>query len=231
MSTTHLPSKRTVQNIAIDLSAPAPSVLFRIAGCLQNGGIAAIPTDTCYGLAVNPFHATSVDRLFVLKGRDRSKPIPLLISHMDMLRPLVREVTPLAEQIMTRCWPGPLTLIFKASEAVPPILTGGTHTIGLRLPNSPFLRGLIEVMGCPITATSANRSGAPPLPSAEAIEAGLGGFIDLIVEGGECGGLPSTVLDVRSSRIKVIREGALALSTFARVMGWGPDWGESSPLD
>ncbi len=199
------------EKIVIAPSDPDPAAILCIAGAIRSGGIVAIPTDTCYGLACDPFNATSVRRLFTLKGRDPSKPILLLISRREMLHPLVSEILPLAEQIIARHWPGPLTLVFKSSGVVSPILTGGTGTLAVRLPNAPFIARLIETVGFPITATSANRSGDPDPASAQEVEAALGMSLDLIVDGGPCRNVPSTVLDVTSPHPRIIRQGALRL--------------------
>jgi L-threonylcarbamoyladenylate synthase len=195
----------------ISPSDPDPAAILRIADCIQAGGIVAIPTDTCYGLATDPFNAASVQRLFTLKGRDPSKPILLLISRREMLHPLVSEILPLAEQMMAGYWPGPLTLIFKSSDVVSKVLTGGTDTIAIRLPDSPFLSRLIEAIGFPITATSANRSGDPNPTSAQEVEAALGPSLDMIIDGGPCSNISSTVLDVTTRQPRIIREGGLRL--------------------
>ncbi|TAK06551.1 MAG: threonylcarbamoyl-AMP synthase [Candidatus Manganitrophaceae bacterium] len=205
----------------IDPDDPDRSVLFAAAALIRKGGVVAIPTDTFYGLAADPFNLKVVRRLFEIKGRDSSKPILLLISGLQMLPSLVEEVSPLAEKLIGRFWPGPLTLIFKASKQLPDLLTGGTGTIGVRFPNAPLPIRLIDQVGFPITATSANRSGAPSPASAQEVERGLGAAVDCILDGGVCSTLPSTVLDVTASEPHLLREGRVSADQVAAAIKKG----------
>lgn len=204
--------------IPIDPDDPDPSVLFDAAALIRKGGVVAIPTDTFYGLAADPFDPKAVFRLFEIKGRESSKPILLLISGLKMLPSLVEEVSPLAEKVIGRFWPGPLTLIFKASKRLPDRLTGGTGTVGVRFPNAALPIRLIDQVGFPITATSANRSGAPSPASAQEVERALGDFLDCILDGGRCSTLPSTVLDVTTSKPNLLREGRVSAEELAAVL-------------
>jgi L-threonylcarbamoyladenylate synthase len=204
--------------IPIDPDDPDPSILSDVAALIRKEGVVAIPTDTFYGLAADPFDAKVVSRLFGIKGRETSKPILLLISGLQMLPPLVEEISPLAEKIMSRFWPGPLTLIFKASKRLPDLLTGGTGTIGIRFPNAILPIRLIDRVGFPITATSANRSGEPSPASAQEVERSLGVAIDAILDGGPCSTLPSTILDVTTSEPNLLREGRISAEQLAAAM-------------
>lgn len=201
--------------IPIDPDDPDSSLLSDAAALIRKGGVVAIPTDTFYGLAANPFDSQVVSRLFDIKGRESSKPILLLISRLEMLPSLVEEISPLAEKVMARFWPGPLTLIFKASKRLPDLLTGGTGTIGIRFPKAVLPVRLIDRVGFPITATSANRSGEPSPASAQEVARALGASLDGILDGGPCSTLPSTVLDVTTSEPNLLREGRVSAEQLA----------------
>ena len=204
--------------ISVNPAAPDPDVLSFLAGVLRKGGVIAYPTDTLYGLGANPFDRAAVDRLFKIKGRDYSKPILLLISSLETLNPLVRDVSSFAEKIIKAFWPGSLTLIFKASPSLPDLLTAGTGKIGLRLPEATLPIRLIDTIGFPLTATSANLSGAPPAKSASEIEPTLISSVDHILDGGVCSTIPSTVLDVSVDPPRLLREGKISAATLSPWM-------------
>ena len=195
-------------------SDPPIAVITEAVRIITAGGVVALPTDTLYGLAADPWSATAVERLFQIKRRPASNPISLLISNREMLRAVVSEITPEAQRVMDAFWPGPLTLIFKGA-ALPDRLTAGTGTIAVRLPDSRFLVRLIEVVGGPITATSANRSGDADLHSAQDVLSVLGDEVDLIIDGGLRAGLPSTLVDVTGPVPTLIRPGAIPISSLS----------------
>src|SRR5262249_28113914 len=151
---------------------------------LRGGGIIAFPTDTAYGLGVDPFNAGAVDRLFKVKGRPETKPILLLVDSIAMAESLSVPVSRFHD-VANRFWPGPLTLILHAAPNMPVTVTAGTKTIGLRWPKAPFAAKLVERSGQPLTATSANRSGQPSTITADEVRAQLGDLVDAIVDGGD----------------------------------------------
>lgn len=184
---------------------------------VQNGEIVAVPTETYYGLGVNPFSAQAVDRLFQLKGRERHKPILILIADQAHLSRLVVEIPPVAAVLMEAFWPGPLTILFRAQPSLPAQLTGESGAIGVRLSSCAPLNALLKSVG-PLTGTSANQSGEPPACSAQEVDRLLGHAVKLIVDAGRTpGGLPSTVLDPREP-VHLIREGALSRQTIQNVL-------------
>ncbi|TLY20268.1 MAG: L-threonylcarbamoyladenylate synthase, partial [Nitrospirae bacterium] len=126
------------------------------------------------------------------------------------------------ERLMQGCWPGPLTLVFRAAAAVPSVLTAGTGTIGVRLPAYPDVQRVLEVVGGPLTGTSANRTGQPPTTTADEVERAFGTEVDLVVNGGPTpGGLPSTVVDTTVSPPRLIREGCLSQAALRAIP---PSW-------
>jgi len=178
---------------------------------ITSGGVIVYPTDTFYALGVDPKNKTAVRKLFSLKSRQTDQPILLLISGMDAVKDWVIEITPQAERLMKRFWPGPLTLVFKAAKDVLPEITAGTGTVGLRVPGSDLTRQLLTFIGFALTGTSANRSGGNNINSADEAAAVMGNMVDLILDCGEtAGGKPSTVVDVTSSKPVIVREGAVS---------------------
>ena len=197
------------------------AALSQAALVVRDGGVIAFPTETFYGLGVTPWDSAAVQRLFALKGRSSaSSPILVLIRHRQDLESLTSEISPSAELLMKACWPGPLTIVFRASSRVPSLLTAGTGTIGIRLSAAASLQRLLEAVRGPLTGTSANRSGALPAVTAEDVQASLGVDVDLILNGGRTpGGFASTVVDTTVTPVRLIREGALSRSAVLAVLG------------
>jgi len=190
---------------------------------VRGGGVIAFPTETFYGLGVDPLNVPAVQRLYDLKGRSpQTSPILVLIRSRRELRALVSEITPAAERLMQACWPGPLTLVFRAAVAVPSVLTAGTGTIGVRLSAYPDVQRVLDMIGGPLTGTSANRTGQPPATTADEVERAFGADVDLIVNGGPTpGGLPTTVVDTTVSPPRLIREGCVSHASLRAVL---PSW-------
>src|SRR5437660_9699633 len=190
---------------------------------VRSGGVIAFPTETFYGLGVDPFNVPAVQRLYDLKGRPpRTRPVLVLIRSRHELQALVSEITPAAERLIQACWPGPLTLVFRAAVAVPSVLTAGTGTIGVRLSAYPVVQQVLEVIGGPLTGTTANRTGQPQATTAAAVEHAFGSDVDLIVNGGPTpGGLPSTAVATTVSPPRLIREGSVAQHVLRAVL---PSW-------
>ena len=175
---------------------------------LLHGGVIAFPTDTFYGLGVDPFNQGAVDRIFKIKGRKKNKPLFLLVSSREQLETLVKDITPAHYTLMKGFWPGPLTLLFEPRSVIPTNLSDGR--IGIRQPGNSMTRNLISAIGQPITAPSANIEGEAPPTSAKQVDQSLGKSLDLIIDGGTCpGGEPSTLVDLTESTAQLIRPGAI----------------------
>ncbi len=186
---------------------------------LDRNGVIAVPTETFYGLAVNPFQEEALDRLFALKGRAPDKPVLVLVAGPEMLDQVVREIPAAAAGLMARFWPGPLTIIFPSQPHLPRRLTGGTGTIGVRQPRQDLTCRLITALGRPITGTSANRASRPPLTRAAAVAREFGDGVNLILEAGPCpGGLPSTIVDITTSPPRLVRAGAIPAAVLLEVI-------------
>lgn len=175
---------------------------------LRQGHIVAFPTETYYGLAVDPDNQPAVERLFALKNRPVDKPLLLLIENTTQLSSLVASIPPHFGPLMERYWPGPLTLVFPALGSVNPKITAGSKTVGVRISPHPLAGQLVQKFGKPITATSANLSGKAPAKSALEVSLMFGKDIDFILDGGETtAGLCSTIIGVKESQLFVIRQG------------------------
>jgi L-threonylcarbamoyladenylate synthase len=186
-----------------------PAGYARLAAIVASGGVLAVPTESSYALAVSPFHDHALTGLFKIKRRADGKPILVLIGDAVQVQRLAASVPAAGELLLRSFWPGPLTIIFQAHPSLPAGLTAGTGTVGLRLPAVPVLRRLLVEIG-PLTGTSANHSGQPPLCTADDVAAALGEHIDAILDAGPTpGGLPSTVFDARGP-LRIIREGRLS---------------------
>ncbi len=189
----------------------------RVGQAIREGGIVAVPTESSYALAVNPFDPRAVARLLAVKGRDDGKPILVVIGHPDQLSGLVQEVPPPAQALMDAFWPGPLTIVLTGAPSLPPALTASTGTVGVRWTSCAPLARLLGSIG-PVTGTSANRSGESPACTAEEVQQTLGAALAVIVDAGRTsGGAPSTVVDARRS-VRLLREGPITRQMLQNVL-------------
>jgi L-threonylcarbamoyladenylate synthase len=185
----------------------------RAAKIVSEGGVIAFRTDTFYGLGVDPFNAAAVAKIRELKGREENKPILLLLSDASVADRFIADRSKAFEDTAKRFWPGPLTIVGVAVSNLPPEITAGTGTVGVRVPADDDVRELVRACGGALTATSANPSGSEPARSAQEVFDYFGGRVDLVIDGGEVTATsPSTVLDVTTSPPRVVREGAIRFS-------------------
>jgi L-threonylcarbamoyladenylate synthase len=178
---------------------------------LRGGGIVALPTDTVYGLAADPFHAGATDRLFALKRRPRRVELPVLVASADQALFLAVAVPDVAHHLMARYWPGPLTLVLPRRPDLNADLGEDDATIGIRCPDHAVPLALCREMG-PIATTSANRHGRPPASSAAEVATEFGEGVEVVLDGGSCAGSPSTVVDCTGAEPRLLREGRLPWS-------------------
>lgn len=178
------------------------------AEVIKRGGVVAYPTDTFYGLAVDPRNADAVGRLFVVKGRDADKASPLIASNLAQAAEAV-DFTDLGRRLAERFWPGPMSLLLKAREVVSREALGGGDTAAIRVPADEVARGLAAAVGYCITATSANLSGRPPASTPALIDDEVRTRVDFIIHGTSPGGAPSTIVDVTGDVPRLVRAGAI----------------------
>lgn len=186
----------------------------QVRGIFKEGGMIAYPTETFYGIGVDPFNKSAVNKLFKLKGRGTDKPISILIKDKKMLSEVVEDISSSAKTLIKRFWPGPLTIIFNAKKTIPPALTGNTGKIAVRISSNPVAQKLLEAINSPITTTSANPSGKKSPVTAGEVMDYFGDKIDLIIDGGLLSGkLGSTIVDATEEKLKIIREGEIPVKT------------------
>jgi L-threonylcarbamoyladenylate synthase len=194
----------------------------KAAQVILDGGVIAFPTETFYGLGANALDEKAVRKIFRVKGREEDKPLLLLVAERSRISDLVQEITPLAEGLMGKFWPGPLTLVFRASPRVSPLLTAHTGKIGIRVSSHPVARALVEAVGRPVTGTSANPSGKPSSSTAQEVFQALGESLGAILDGGRTAGGPgSTVLDISGPSPRIVRKGAITGQELAAFFGKG----------
>lgn len=193
-----------------DKNISEETVLSRAAEILKAGGIIAYPTETFYGLGADATNEKAIRKIYTIKGRNFSSPISIIIDKAESLCPLVCEIPAVAQKLMQAFWPGALTIVFKASDKILPVLTAGTGKIGLRVSSHPGAGMLAHKLGVPLTATSANLSGAAECSTAEEVVLQIGDKINAIVDLGKtAGGLGSTIIDVTFNPPKILREGVI----------------------
>ena len=189
---------------------------------LRNGGVAAIPTDTVYGLAASFDDDDAVERIFRIKGRPANLAIPLLIDSAESVERYVAEVPESFWALAAEFWPGPLTIVLPKSRHVSNKLTAGRDTVGLRVPDHWLPRYISKSLGKAITGTSANLSGSPSLTTAVAVKEQLGDAVDLVIDGGAARGTTaSTVVDLSGDMPSILREGSITLDDIEMAIRHG----------
>lgn len=192
----------------------------RAAAAIRRGALVAGPTDTLYGVFADASNPRAVRNLFRAKGRPESKPILLLIDSIDRLHGLVGTLPSSFAPLADRFWPGPLTLVLPAGAGVSQAVSAGTGTVAVRLPRSSLVRKLARRANCPLTGTSANRSGKVGARSGREVAQQLGGRIRLILDAGPVARPePSTILDLCCDEPRLLRPGCIGLPEIQRVLG------------
>ena len=192
------------------------------AGLLAMGKLAAVPTETVYGLAADATQADAVQAVYEAKGRPEAKPLNVLVDGMDMVKTLCRDIPEDAYKLAAAFWPGPLTMILWGNDTLPPVVPAGGKTQGVRCPDHPDTLAVIRALGRPLACPSANRSGQPSPQSAGDVLAQLGGKIDAVLDGGPCTvGVESTILDLTAAPYCILRQGGLSREAIEAVLGQG----------
>jgi len=183
------------------------------------GELVALPTETVYGLAANALNPAAVARVFEVKGRPAKNPIIVHVAGVALARTCVADWPDTARRLADAFWPGPLTLVLPKAERIPAVVTAGGLTVGIRWPSHPFIQAVIRECGFPLAAPSANASNQLSPTTAAHVQAGLGGRIPLIVDGGACaGGIESTVLDLTVAPLRILRPGMIHETALAAVL-------------
>ncbi len=177
---------------------------------LAAGGVLAIPTESSYGLAADPRGIAGVEQIYEIKGRPAGKALPVVVADLDQARALGARLEPWQVDHLSGWWPAPLTAVLPLDAPLP--ASGGERTLAIRIPAHAGLRTLLRDLGFGLTATSANRSGEPPIVKVGELEELLAGRPAILVDGGDLpGGPPSTLISWMRGELEILRQGAFAL--------------------
>ena len=207
--------------LKINSSQPEPKLISYAAERIRQGQVLGMPTDTFYGLAADPVNLRAVERIYEIKSRSRHKPLSLLVESIDAAANLSPDVPQVFHELAEKYWPGPLTIIVKASSRLPLKVTANTGNVALRVPDAPIPIAIIREIGFPITATSANLLGSAECTTAECVRDQLGERISMIVNGGPSKrDVPSTIVDLSGdpTQWQIIREGAVPAEEISQIL-------------
>jgi L-threonylcarbamoyladenylate synthase len=208
----------TTDLIEISQESPSAPAIQRAAECIRRGGIVGVPTDSLYLLVADPFNLAAVGRVFQAKGRENTRSLPILVNDPLMIEEVTSEITARFQVLARRFWPGPLTIIVPASAKIPLRVTGNTGRLALRHLKSATANALIDHLGQPLVATSANVSGNPTCRTGIEVFGTMDGRLDLVLDGGACLGEGATTIDITEPYWRVIREGAITEKEIAEVL-------------
>ncbi|MBI4777821.1 threonylcarbamoyl-AMP synthase [Candidatus Desantisbacteria bacterium] len=196
--------------IKINPECPEIKLIKKAALSLKEGNLLIFPTDTVYGLGANVLDSGAMRKLLEIKKREMAKPFALLIGETDDVYKYCKNIPPLFFMITKRFWPGAITVVLDAQDAMPKEAMGIDSSVALRMPDSSIALSLLREAGVPIAASSANFPGGADPAGIDEIEKSLIDEVALVIDGGMCQGVPSTVVDLRGNNIKILRQGAIA---------------------
>src|ERR1700691_5740711 len=197
--------------LQISSENPDPATIRYAADFIRRGELVAIPTDTFYGIAADPFNLSAVDQIYRVKGRPETRALPILVNTSAQAISLSRDVPYTFHKLVAKFWPGPLTLLVEASTGVPLKVTANTGNVALRWPNSKIVNALIDLVKGPITGTSGNISGQPACATAVELLEQMGDRLPLIIDAGETpGNLASTIVKLEFDEWELMREGVIS---------------------
>lgn len=187
---------------------------------IKSGGLVAFPTETVYGLGGDALNPQASEKIYSAKGRPSDNPLIVHIADFDSLNLITTHVPEVAVKLSDAFWPGPLTMIFEKSDAVPLTTTGGLSTVAVRMPNDNIALEFIRHSGGYIAAPSANLSGRPSPTTAQHVFEDMDGRIEMILDGGSCNiGLESTIVDLTGEEPMILRPGYISKSMLEQVCG------------
>lgn len=204
--------------IEVEPDNPDANAMDRAADTLRAGGVVAIPTDALYTLVADCVNLHAVGRVFEAKGRESGRALPLLVRDLVMAEELVKDATTRFFLLARHFWPGPLTIIVPAAAKVPLKVTGNTGRLAMRQSRSKVANMLLDRLGQPLIATSANLSGEPTCASGIEVFGKMDGRVDLVLDGGLCAGPGATTVDITEPYWRVIKSGAISEKDIAEVL-------------
>jgi L-threonylcarbamoyladenylate synthase len=205
--------------IQVNARKPEAQIIEVGAELIRSGELVAFPTETVYGLGADAFQPGAVEKIFRAKGRPPENALLVHVSSMAQVQRLVAEIPVIAQKLMDRFWPGPLSIILPSRPCVPEIVRGGSSGVGLRMPSHPVALALIEATG-PLAAPSANLYGRPSPTNAQHVRQDLDGIIAAVLDGGETGaGLESTLIDLSTGTPRILRRGGIGIELIEELLG------------
>jgi len=207
--------------IKVNVAEPELSLVNYVAERIRQGSVVGMPTDTFYGLAVDPYNLHAVERVYEIKERGRHKPLSLLIESVEQAEELAHELPDEFQMLAEKFWPGPLTIIVKAAPRLPLKVTANSGNIAVRMPDSAVALAVVRALKCPITATSANLAGALECTTAAGVVEQMGDRVQLVLDGGTTPrDVPSTIINLtEDGRWTMQREGAISLAEIEDLLG------------
>jgi L-threonylcarbamoyladenylate synthase len=205
------------RRIVLDRQLPGWNAIRAAAHVIDTGGVVCFPTDTVYGFAASIYCRDAIERLRALKARGSGQPFVVIASDIDIVRELVETITARHNRLIEKHWPGPLTMVFRASHKVPEHLVGPDGTIALRIPDDVLTQSILRACGIPLAAPSANVRGKRPAVCSEDVLSEFDGKFDLLLDGGRIESQePSTIVKVNPRTLTVLRQGRVAVGRVRR---------------
>ncbi len=205
--------------VKINRIQPNPGAIYEAGNIIKSGGLVAFPTETVYGLGGDAFNPDSSRKIYEAKGRPSDNPLIVHISNITDIDAVATDIPAQAYELAARFWPGPLTMILKKRPELPKETTGGLDTVAIRMPVNEVALDLITASGGFIAAPSANRSGKPSPTQAQYVIEDMYGFVDMIIDGGDCDiGLESTIIDLTTSPVMILRPGFITYETLKEII-------------
>jgi L-threonylcarbamoyladenylate synthase len=211
---------RKTEILKINRHKPEIEKIRYAADIIKKGGLVVFPTETVYGLGANAFDEDAVKKVFKVKGRPADNPLIVHIADINQIKSLTEDIPLKAMKLIKRFWPGPLTLILKKSKNVSDIVTAGSDSVAIRMPDNTIALFLIQECGLPLVAPSANKSGRPSPTKIKDVIEDMEGLVDLIIDGGTTRiGIESTVVDMTADIPTILRPGAVTMEDIENTIG------------
>lgn len=201
-----------------EILKPTDENLFRAGQMIKRGEIVAFSTETVYGLGAKAFDVDACKKIYAAKNRPADKPLSLHVATFEMIEQIA-EISSVAEKLIEKFLPGPLTIILPKKNIVPDFVTCNSKSVGVRFPNNKLAQDLIKIAGVPVAASSANISGKNPPTTAQEVFDNLNGRLEIILDGGKCDvGISSTVLDISTGVPKILRQGSISADSINEIL-------------
>lgn len=211
-----------MQIIKVECSNPNQNTVELATQMIQNHGVVVVPTETVYGLVCSVFDSQAVNKIYEIKGRAFTKPLPVFFNSIEQIKSILgKTVIPAsAIKLFETFSPGPLTIILNCGDSLPESVIGKSETVGIRIPRNPLILDIINKLGQPLASTSANLSDKLSHIDSQEIISELGDKVDLILDGGICGsGISSTVVDLTGDKVKLLRVGEITSKQIQGILG------------